>query len=321
MLYRTILFGIASAIVAAHAQEAPVSPWRVSLAYRLGLNYDVEIRNRGLTPAANNPSLNGRSYADGFVGVDTSGNATDLTSYWGYQRADQVVGDSLVFRHSESGRIEDESPVSHGFEVVLARQLGGSENVRWGVEGGFGFSILSVDGTDAVPAGLGSLDAYPLGGVIPPQPPYTGPQTPAIGAPLLGATATTFPLRLRSDIDASVYHFRVGPYIEIPLRERFTLGTSAGLALDLVDSSVEMDEIAPAPYGAFSRRYRDDTVKAGFGGYINVTARYYLSEQWSLVGGAQVQVLEKVRHHIGDKAVNFGSNGAVYLVFGAGYDF
>ena len=44
MLYRTILFGIASAIVAAHAQEAPVSPWPVSLAYRLGLNYDVEIR-------------------------------------------------------------------------------------------------------------------------------------------------------------------------------------------------------------------------------------------------------------------------------------
>ena len=321
MTYRTILFGIASTVVATMAQEAPISPWRVSLGYRVGLNYEVEIRNRGMTPAANNPSLNGRSYADGFVGTDTSGNAMGLTSYWGYQRANQVVCDSLAFRHSESGRIEEESPVSHGFEVVLARQLGGSESFRWGVEGGFGFTVLSSDGTDGISAGLSGLDVFPLGGIIPPQPPYAGPQTPAIGAPLLGTASATIPLRLRSDIDASIYHFRVGPYIEFPIRERFSLGASAGLALDLVDSSIEMGEMAPAPYAAFSRTYRDDTLKAALGGYLNVMARYYLSEQWSLMGGAQVQVMEKVRHHVGDKAVNFGSGGTVYLVFGAGYDF
>jgi len=42
-----------------------------------------------------------RSYDDGYVFVDSTGDPFGYTSYWGYQNASQIQGDFLVF-HSES---------------------------------------------------------------------------------------------------------------------------------------------------------------------------------------------------------------------------
>ena len=42
-----------------------------------------------------------RSYDDGYVFVDSTGDSSGYTSDWGYQNASQIQGDFLVF-HSES---------------------------------------------------------------------------------------------------------------------------------------------------------------------------------------------------------------------------
>lgn len=50
------------------------------------------------------PSTGGginRSYDDGFVYVDNTGNAGGYTSFWAYQDSSQIVGGFLLF-HSES---------------------------------------------------------------------------------------------------------------------------------------------------------------------------------------------------------------------------
>jgi len=64
---------------------------RIALGYRVGFNISAKFRNLGSAPLANNPSVTGLSYQDGFVGTDNTGNAGGLTSFWGYENANQVV--------------------------------------------------------------------------------------------------------------------------------------------------------------------------------------------------------------------------------------
>src|ERR1035441_5594854 len=55
---------------------------RFDLSYRMGFNISTKFRNIGTPALANNPSVTGLSYQNGFVSADNTGNAGGLTTFY-----------------------------------------------------------------------------------------------------------------------------------------------------------------------------------------------------------------------------------------------
>src|SRR5436190_17264130 len=82
--------------------DFPENPNRISLGARFGMNFKGDFHNNaGVNPGPAAAGADHR-YNDGYVLVDSSGNAGGMTWYWGYQNASQVVGDSMQFHAVDS---------------------------------------------------------------------------------------------------------------------------------------------------------------------------------------------------------------------------
>jgi hypothetical protein len=119
-----------------------------------------------------------RTYNDGFVGVDRSGNAGGQTWNWGYHNASQVSGDTLAM-HATSATSGGSQTVTDdpnlGFEASFVRDLGHETWGGWGVKAAFGYTAMDFH-SSAPLTGHGEVvtDTSQLGGVRPPAAPYTG---------------------------------------------------------------------------------------------------------------------------------------------------
>src|SRR5882724_11804183 len=184
-----------------------VSKDQFRLSYRMGFNISATIKNLGATgaqtyppppPPPNGPfvSATGRTYQDGYVGVDTSGNAGGVTWYWGYARGDQIVGDNLLLTTSSSGTLFkdiDKAP-QHGMEITYARRLGEFNKYKWGLEAGVNYMDLDFRSRGVADPNLLSVDAFSLGSppIVPPLAPYAGSFNGP--GPLINATPTSYPV-------------------------------------------------------------------------------------------------------------------------------
>src|SRR5204863_732465 len=105
------------------------------------------------------------TYNDGYVRVDSSGDAGGVTWNWGYQKDSQVVGDTLQFHATQSDSASSGSDnitddPQYGIELIYQRVTGSfSSSGNWGLEAGFGYTDLDIRGS----AGTGSLttDTFP----------------------------------------------------------------------------------------------------------------------------------------------------------------
>ena len=132
---------------------------RFGLSYRIGFNVGATFRNLGAPTFANTPSVNGVACEDGFVGTDSTGNAGNLTTHWGYVNANQPQNGNadLVLHSSQPGVIfkdMGDDPI-HGFEFSFARELGGGQKVRCGLEAAFSWADLKFRESGTPPIGTG----------------------------------------------------------------------------------------------------------------------------------------------------------------------
>src|SRR5438876_3569793 len=318
-----------------NAQEAPLidemakvetkSPDRYSLSLRMGLNIKADFKNLGSFPAqghlvpipgqgdvlqAANPygdAIGNRTYENGFVWVDSSGNAMGYSRYWGYDSSSQYnPGNGTITMNSSSSpgtssKDRDGDP-QLGFEVTYNRRFGNSESWRWGLEASFNYLTLEIHDNHPL-TGTGTLisDVFQLppqfeggGFVIPPPAPYShGPYfTPDTGNPVIGAIPNRLPLTSFAasitgsrSFDADIFGWRVGPYAELPLGTNFSFLFSAGLALAVVASdfhyreTVTFDEnIGAGPTTRTSRAGGGESDLL-VGGFVNATANFALSEK------------------------------------------
>src|SRR5690349_9487736 len=90
---------LTAAPFAIQAGDAPDEPNRFSFGARFGMNFKASFKNTPSSGASVNPgpAAGGadHAYDDGYVRVDSSGDAGGVTWNWGYQKASQVVGDTL----------------------------------------------------------------------------------------------------------------------------------------------------------------------------------------------------------------------------------
>jgi hypothetical protein len=283
------------------AQE---DPNRFSLGLRMGLNIDAKFKESGggAGGAAIGPATGGgldRVYDDGFVRRDASGNQGGMTWNWGYQNASQVSGDTLLMHGSSAGRVPGFSRSDDpqwGAELGYERRLGEWSWGKWGVQTAFNWTDVEINGRQAATVSSAVVtDAYPLGGIIPPLAPYAGSFAgpgPVIGdSPTRSSAVTSSVVESKRALDAQVYGWRLGPYLELPVKEWLAVQLSGGLALGVVDSEFRYRDVATGggTTSVRSGRHSDSDVLAG--GYAEAQLSFRVTERASVFTGAQYQYL------------------------------
>lgn len=298
---------------------------RIALGYRVGFNISAKFRNLGSAPLANNPSVTGLSYQDGFVGTDNTGNAGGLTSFWGYENANQVVDNNgyLLMRSSNPGALGstvDNGPY-HGLELSYNHELARSKKMRWGIGGAFNWTDFAASQEAAVSSGVVAVDAFPLG-YSPPQPPFTGTPNATPFAPLLGTTPNRLPVTVSSRLEASLYGLRAGPYLDVPLNNRMLITFSGGLALTIVDGEYHHSESVSTPGGTtMTISDRTSKVSPELGGFVGVQGSVRLAEHISVFAGLQYQGTNRYISRVADTEAQIDFGGAIYGSAGVNFSF
>ena len=316
---------------------------RFGISYRPGFNIDAKFKNIGGFAPANNPgrAIGGvdHFYDDGYNRVDSNNNAGDKTTFWGYDNATQLQGNTVVMSSTSApgnGVSKDRSnDPQHGAELTYNRQLGKIGHAKWGVEGGFNFTDVTIrDNGTLFGAALRTSDAYTIPDSVPPiilpPAPYRGPFNGMGTAPVLGATPFRTVTRIPSgsrvdgnrDFDADIYGLRVGPYVELPLNDRLAVAVSGGFALLYVDSDFRYNETVTAPGSpAQTRRGRGSHSDFLPGGYFGANILFALDERINLSGGAQFQSSGTYTHKENGKEAQLDLSQAVFFSVGLGYSF
>ncbi len=305
--------------------EEPPKPTknRLGVSYRMGFNMTAEFKNLGNVATAGGgrgrgpgPATGGqvdRFYDDGYNRVDVSGNKDNLTWFWGYKNASQVQGDTLVMQSTSAQGIRSgtyDSDPQHGFELTYNRELGqvGKSKATWGIEGGFGWTDIEIRDHRRLFGGERRiLDAFDLGGVNPNVLPnsseypghagtFEGPVPGQPGEfPLIGSNPERTIMFDRNGsvitgaraFDANLFSFRVGPYVDIPIDDKWTISFSAGFAAAVIDGDFQFDQQVTTTGATAPQSGSGGNTEVLFGGYMSASIRYAINERWGVFVSGQ----------------------------------
>ncbi|RPJ34600.1 MAG: hypothetical protein EHM17_06085 [Verrucomicrobiaceae bacterium] len=329
-------------------QDAP-APWigRVGLGYRAAFNISADFSGLGGYASPNLPGAPGRiqgapgtvvrSYDDGFIGIDESGNANGRTTYWGYDSDAQVSGDNVLMRNSGSpgtarSNDVDEEPLN-GLELSYQQPLGGGRNLRWGLEGALNWMNLDFDDRRSLSGDIvTTTHSFALDGVLPPVAPpiYVGP-VEGPGAPQLSDTAvnagtSTQPgaaaITGSRSLEGNLYGMRIGPFLEYEITPRVSLDLAAGLVLGLIDSEFSHTDTTSLG-GLGSQTVSADSRETEWlcGAYLRAQVNVKVYENISAFGGVEFNNLGTFDQRAGNAEAELDLNGAVILILGVGVAF
>ena len=323
-------------------ENSSASPNRVGISYRVGYNIEASFSGVGrfAAQASPGPATGGvnHEYDDGYVRVDSTSNGLDLTWYWGFESPSQASGDNL-FLHSTRGlggsSHSGGDELHHGMEATYARELGTYKKARWGVEGAFNYLNVGIRDRGSTAADLEvTTDTYDLDGIDPFHPPgsqnpyqgtLTGPGPLIADAPINrsvevipGGTVVTG----ERELDANLFGFRVGPYIEWPLSEKWIVGLNAGFALVVVDSEFDFDEtVTPSSGSAFNVRGSGSETDLLPGGYVGGSVAYQVAPSVTLFSAAQFQYAGEFEQEVRGKRAELDLGKSLFVTLGVNYSF
>lgn len=323
---------------------APEFKNRIGLSYRMGLNIAVDFKKLGGLGLSNpGPATGGavnRNYDNGYNRVDSSGNANNQTWYWGYSSPQSVQGGNLVLQSystlpNASSKNQQGDP-QHGFEINYQRELYRKPHWRFGAEAAFGYSLITVDDNSTVHNRVyRTNDTFALSGVIPPNSPYNGTfegPGPVISSEpssrstdvLTGAATITG----NRQLDGQLFLVRLGPYLEVPLSERFSVFINGGLTLGagyIRFSYNENVEISDPTYGVtLTSGHRSGSGSETdfiIGGYGGAGISYALTEQVGLFASAIYQAAGHVSNSQHGKESVLDLGKSILVSVGVSYSF
>ena len=320
---------------------------RLNLGYRAGLNISANFSGLGGFAPTGNPGPLGRidappgtivrRYDDGFIGIDVSGNAGNMTTYWGYNNPSQVSGNNLLMHSSSSSAITSSGNMDgdpqHGFELSYAAPLGGGEKWRWGIEVAFNWTDINIIDSRPLSGNVSILThAFSRNGVPPdqaPPPPYTGPfdgpgqflsdvATAAPGSTINGGVSIIGTRK----IEASLYGFRLGPRAEFALCKRCSLELGGGLSFGVIDSEFSFNEsVTISGLGTQRHRGFDQSNDLLYGGYVRGQVNVQLWKKLSWFGGVEFNDMGTFEQTAAGKNAQLDLSAAVYLSSGLGFTF
>jgi hypothetical protein len=331
--------------------ELPERLNRISLSYRMGMNITVDFNKLGGFPALSDPgpatgSTFDRNYDNGSYNmVDSSGNLGGTTWYWGYESASQLQGNSLVMESSSSPANKSSknnmNDPQHGFELSYGRQLYRHKNLRFGLEGGFGYTLVDASDSRTLFATVNRItDSFVIpGGVsVVPNAPYHG----TFFGP--GALMSSSPERVTSvisrdavitghrKIDSDVFIFRFGPYLEVPVYKQLSFLLGGGLSLVSAHTDFSYTEtVTLSDTGQVSEPRSSSGSQSDFlvGGYVSGTLSYAVTTKFGLFAGVQFQSAGRSvtdsdlvnQQSVTKKEAVLDLGESILLVFGVSYSF
>ena len=341
VLSTTLTLAAATSFTALGADSLD-NPNRFSLGARFGLNFKADFRNTP-APIPRNPAVNpgpaaggvDHTYDDGYVLLDSSGNAGGFTWNWGYQNASQVVGDTMQFHARQPNTAVGPSnekvaaDPQYGAELTYQRVIGPLPRMssgRWGLEAGFGYTDLDLrsERSGVGRSTLITTDTFPLNGVLPPGAGYNG--TFAGPGALLGDTPTrTVASNVQSSnqkLSGQVYGLRLGPFAEWNFTPQWSLSTSVGLSLAPAYVDYDFSETNRLAGGGTSvARGHSSKSELLYGPYVGAMLRYDFTERWGVYVGAQFQSLTDLDQSIGARTARLDQSATVYGTVGVSWRF
>jgi hypothetical protein len=339
---RCVLLSASFALLAcgAEGQENWTRNFRVGLL--LGVNVSADFNTGGqfgLGSQAGDPTIpkTNHEYDDGYVRVDDTGNARNLTGYWGYENPSQFANNTLTFHKAESVDItsasssgKDDSPY-FGLDVAYGGTLRQSGRMRFGWEAGFGFLPISIkDSRPLFATSMGTIHTYPTetpdGPIIPPTAPYHGGSS-GEGEPLISDTGTaqadtsSGPLTGTRTLDVHLFTLRGGPTFYWHLHPRWAVSASAGGAVGLVTGDYRFDETVS--FGTSSTHVSGKFGKTEFtyGGYVSALALFHLQPDADLFVGAQFMPMTEVTFKQGGREARLDLGTGLYFTAGINWPF
>jgi len=336
---KPLIFGCAfAAVTPVLAQQADPDLFKIpnanrfSLGARVGMNFEATFSASRSRPGPPTGGVD-HNYDDGYVRVDSSGNAGDLTWNWGYQNAAQVVGDAIEYHVIDLPRLPSSISTSgdepyYGLELVYQRLAGTfMSGGGWGFEAAFSYTDLDFRDTRS---GIGPAtlltDRFALNGVLPPRPPYrgtfNGPGSVIGATPGRTVTDETGAFRSENHLDGPMFGFRFGPFIEWNFNRRFSVVLSGGLSLApaLLDYEFEEDVVLES---GLTRSARGTTSKSDllYGNYIGGVVRFQITEQWGVYAGAQYETLNEWEASVNNRTAKLDPGSTFYGVAGVTFRF
>jgi hypothetical protein len=314
---------------------------RVSLGYSMGFNITADFKHVGSYPAAGGgpgtaTSATDHNYDNGYSRVDITGNdhgGFKGTWNWGYRDASQISGDKLVMQSSSlagGAASNDNSPGPQpGFELTYGRELGHAEHWHWGMEGAFGFTEVTIRDSRPLTGSVNvTRDAYALNGIIPPVAPYQGTYNGpgAIISDLPDRTVTTLAtgatITGSRELDANLFAFKVGPYVEVPLTESWALNFRGGLAVVAVNSEFTYQETTTiSGVGTSTSSGQGSQSDLLVGVYAGGSVSCALSDHFGAFAGAQYQNVGEYVHNLNGRKAVLDLSKSIFVTIGLSYSY
>ncbi|HYG21705.1 MAG TPA: hypothetical protein VEH04_02900 [Verrucomicrobiae bacterium] len=271
-------------------------------------------------------------FDDGYVRVDRTGNSGGYTTFWGYERPDQVQSGQLLFQSTSSFEAaskasgDDEAPYL-GFELAYGGIIWRGERMRIGWEFGFGLLPITISDDSRFSATVQqNTYAFDLpGGVIPPSAPYNGSAS-GEQQPLLGDVGTLVdagdPMQVNvtgsRELEVILYAFRLGPTLYFDLHPAVGLTVGAGPAVGLVTGNYRYNELIA---GETRNRGDFDASEFLFGGYINAMLTYHAARNGDFYLGAQYMPLGSAEFSESGRTAKLDLSGGIYISAGINWPF
>jgi hypothetical protein len=324
-------------------------PWmgRIGLSYRAAFNISADFSGLGGYASPNLPGAPGRipgapgevvrSYDDGFIGIDESGNANGHTTYWGYDSDEQVSGDNVLMHNSSSpgtarsNDVEDE-PLN-GLELSCQQPLGGGHGWRWGFEGALNWMNLDFNDRRSLSGDIvTTTHSFALDGVLPPvaPPAYVGP-VEGPGAPQLNDTAASAGTSTQPgaatitgsrSLEGNLYGLRFGPFLEYEITPQVSVDLAAGFVMGLIDSEFShSDTTSLGELGSQTMSADSNETEWLYGAYLRGQINVNVYENLSAFGGVELNSLGTFDQRAGNAKAELDLKGAVILILGLGVEF
>lgn len=287
-------------------------------------------------------------YTDGFVQVDSSGNAGGLTTFFAYNNAAQydpaAFGGQGAINYSTLGGslsgagsvVDDNVAAAAGFEmhgyldmgsVTFLPAMAAGRSATWGMRTGLQYARVNNTNNAGQVGSVGTItDSFNLNGVIPPAAPYTG--TFFGPGPLLGDTPTrttgtaVAAISGYRQLDVNLFVSSFGSYVALPVARQLDVMLEGGGVLALASGSYKYESTVTVPgVGTQVSGGNKSSTKLLPGVYAGVGLAWHLTDQFSLQGAVRYQFMKQFNLMANGSNANLSFDSALVLSLSATYRF
>ena len=315
-----------------HFRLGAIVGLNISAKFGLSANYNFGVNG-------NNPAQG--IYDDGYVHLDQSGD-TSATGNWGYDHASQYnpANTTLSFHSTSSYTLPNsaqssvDGSLSAGLDLAYGGNLWYWKHARIGWEFGFGLLPIDVKDDNAYSVRLTQYTfnyQLPSNYYLPPIPPGSSSyqsdpsgQSPLIPAQFTTAStnnAATGTLASSSELDVMLYTFRLGPTFYWDIGSHVALSFGAGPAVGIATGELKYNDTITTGNTVTHNSGSISATDFTFGGYVNGTLLYHVTEAADIYIGAQYMPLGSADFNGNGRQSQLDLSGQLYISAGINWPF